>query len=477
MKKSTLLLFLLASFSIPLFSQQLISGTFVGSISKAELTSSYFVSFPYGVDMYKIQYTTPDIHEVQDTASGLLVVPDVEDKVYPLLCYQHGTVGSKTDVPSNLKGGYELAAVFGGMGYVTIAADFLGLGDSRGFHPYLHADTEASAAIDMLFATKEFATENNIFLNDQLFIAGYSQGGHAAMAAHREIQQSYGTDFTVTAAAPMSGPYSISGSMRDFIINEEPYNYVGYLPNTILSYNEAYDLFDNLEEVFKPAYVEAIEKYYNHEITLGILNTQLIAQLILEEGNSIPKFMLQDSVVEKIETDMNHPMNQALADNDVHFWTPDAPTRLYYCQADDQVVYTNSLAADSVMNALGAEDVKSVDVNPSADHGGCVLPAVLATLNFFGAYQTVTTDTENQEFSISSIQLSPNPASDFVVVKNIPEKTTIRIIDLKGQNVYEAPANENEVTINTGTFYSGIYFLQIQGEFGVMSKKLVVSQR
>ena len=56
----------------------------------------------------------------------------------------------------------------------------------------------------------------------------------------------------------MSGPYSISGAMKDVIVSDEPYFFTGYLPYTILSYNEAYDLFDDLGEYFKEPYATAI---------------------------------------------------------------------------------------------------------------------------------------------------------------------------------------------------------------------------
>ena len=191
--------------------QDLISSQYLSNVSKANLESTYGTAFHNGVDLYRVLYTTPDVLGVLDTASGLLVVPDDPGFAYPLLVYQHGTINSRWDVPSQLAGGYQLATVFGGHGYATVAADYVGLGEARGLHPYVHADTEASAAIDFLFAARQFADQNDFLtLNDQLFVTGYSQGGHAAMAAHRALELDYSSDFTVTAAAPMSGPYSVS---------------------------------------------------------------------------------------------------------------------------------------------------------------------------------------------------------------------------------------------------------------------------
>src|SRR5258707_14075515 len=41
----------------------------------------------------------------------------------------------------------------------------------------------------------------------KLFITGYSQGGHVAMATHRAMEAA---GMPVTASAPMSGPYAMA---------------------------------------------------------------------------------------------------------------------------------------------------------------------------------------------------------------------------------------------------------------------------
>ena len=50
--------------------------------------------------------------------------------------------------------------IFAAFGYVVCAPDFVGLGDSPGVHPYVHAKTEASAAIDMLRAARELDADD-----------------------------------------------------------------------------------------------------------------------------------------------------------------------------------------------------------------------------------------------------------------------------------------------------------------------------
>lgn len=74
----------------------------------------------------------------------------------PMVVYEHGTTSGPTDVPSQLRGGFEVAMGYAAFGFITLAPDYLGLGDSRGFHPYVHAATEASASLDMINGGLEY---------------------------------------------------------------------------------------------------------------------------------------------------------------------------------------------------------------------------------------------------------------------------------------------------------------------------------
>lgn len=455
--------------------QNLISIEDKGQRSKEQLTQSYGVFIQNGVRMWKITYTTPDVFNQLDTASGLLVIP-VRDEttIYPLAVYQHGTVDGPQDVPSNLQGGYELGVVLGGMGYATVAPDFLGAGEARGFHPYVHADSEASAAIDMIRAVRAYAPEMNLFLNDQVFVTGYSQGGHASMALHRALELEI-PDIDVTAATHLSGPYSISGIMREVMIGDVPYNFLAYLPNTYLSYNYVYGLYDNLEQFFKPEYVPDIQAFYDGDIGLFTLNTRLINAITDAHGAPIAHHMLQDSIVEVLTAaESDHPVLQALIDNDTYNWAPQQPTRIFYCTADDQVNYRNSLVADSVMTLLGAVDLDTRDVEPTADHGGCVEPAVLQTILFFAGFAEWVVNT-NEVDAWAEITVFPNPIRDVLTVTGLQEEALLRFIDMQGHEIWRTTLPEGQVQVVLPKMVSGVYGLLMETKQGQRLRKVVVN--
>lgn len=477
MIRQSILCMLFVSFTTLLFSQELISSEFKGERSLQQMQDEYGIFMQNGIEMYKLTYTTPDINGALDTASGLLVLP-VRDELlsYPLLCYQHGTVGSKDDVPSNLRGGWEIAAVFGGFGYISAAPDFLGLGESRGFHPYVHAATEASAAIDMMRASRTFMADYpEAEVNDQVFVTGYSQGGHAAAALQREMEANHADEFPVTASAPMSGPYSISGEMVGVILQEEPYFYPSYLPYTALSYNEVYGLYDDIEDFFRQPYATAVQSFYDGESTLSELNEYLINTLTANEGASVTRYMLQDSIINILENeDEGHPLIQALRDNDVYDWAPQAPTRLYYCMADDQVVFTNSLVADSVMNMNGAPDTEAIDVNPTADHGQCVTPAVTNAALFFGGFQEIIVDAEERVLPSLDVQAYPNPATEFTVLSGLPMGATVRLLSTEGKLLRQWPAEGGDFRLPLEGLTAGLYYVQAVAAEGQAVLPLVV---
>lgn len=481
MKKNILLsLFLSISISV-IFAQNVVSVEFLEHRPKAELLDEFGPFISYGADLYRVLYETPDIHGVTDTASGLFLYPVAEfnDRIFPSLIYQHGTVGSRWDVPSELQGGYQLALFWAGVGYATTAADFLGLGESRGFHPYVHSETEASAAIDLHLAVRDYALDNQLYINEQLFVTGYSQGGHAAAAAQKKIQEDYAGQLEVTASAPMSGPYNISGVMRDLMLGDDEYLFVGYAPYSALSYNLEYNFFDHPNELFKEPAATWIQEYYNEEINLWTLNIQLISWLSTNYGGSIPKYMFLDSMINVIETDPDHPINQALRDNDLINWAPAAPTRLYYCMADDQVPFMNSVVAQDTMIAAGATDLEAIDVNSGADHGGCVNPAINSAYIFFIQHQNIGYVDPESTIELDQnikFRITPNPASDQVTISfdnDLPDFERIEITSLEGKLLR---SSSDQLTIRTNSLARGMYIVKVISEKGIWVEKLIVEK-
>jgi hypothetical protein len=453
----------------------------LGSRTRAQLVSQFGVPLiQYGAKYYRITYTTTGMQGQLDTVSGMVAVPDDATRIYPRLVYQHGTSSSKLDVPSfNVVNGGEgvIGNLFAGLGYVALLPDYLGLGVSDGFHPYVHAASEALVAADMLRALPAFATQFGVHTNEQLFATGYSQGGHASMAFHREVESAWQNEFTMTAAAHLSGPYSIGEVMRDLILKDTIYYYPGYLPNTILSYQTAYgNLFTQLSDVFREPYATKIAEFYAGTLNLGSLNTQLISLLTTNEGESRPIRMLQPAIIQAVLTDPQHPFNVALRDNNVYAWAPVTPTRIFYCMADDQVPFQNSVLARDSMIARGAVNLIATDVNPAADHGGCVTPALTNTLIFFLGYQQIGFFTSAGQLAVEPLLLQPNPAGESVMLRNLPADGQVQVVDLSGRLCYSGAIAAGDQALSLAGLNNGLYLVRYWSEGKIWQGKLVVQQ-
>ena len=466
------LLTLMSSFVLR--GQDLIDATYLESRTRTELATEFGFFINYGIDVYKVRYTTTDVQGQLDTASGALVIPQARNFALPLFIYQHGTSGAKDDVPSNLNiSDYKVPLAFGGVGAVSLAPDYLGLGDSRGFHPYLHAATEASAAIDMLKAIEPYVAGQGQALNGQLFLGGYSQGGHASMALHRVLQQDYPSEYPVTAAAHMSGPYSLANVMRDYVLSEEEYDFPGYIVRIILGLNEYYQFYDDFSQVFRAPYLGPAQAYYNNELTMGALHDTLATLLTLEFGLVQPKFIIQDSVRQNIIDNPNHPINIALAGNDVYDWAPQSPTRLFYCTSDEQVLYTNSLLADSVMNANGAPDVESANISSTLSHFDCARPALTQALLFFAQYLNIVMDAEELSTQESFLAY-PNPTSGPMTVGGLASGATLELYSLDGRRLWQTQAEGETVQLPMNGLSAGVYLLKIWDATGSAARRVMV---
>lgn len=468
-------------FVVSLPAQQLVSDTLLGSRTKVELTSQFNLPFfQFDVKYYRITYTTKNVQGVLDTVSGLVVIPNDTTKIFPRLVYQHGFANLKLDVPSfnvsQIGGEGSIGLLFGGLGYVSLLPDYLGMGTAKGFHPAFHAASEASTALDMLRAFKQFITKyKGIRVNNQLFVTGYSEGGHAAMALQRSIETGLTNEFVVTAAAHSSGPYSMGEVMRSWTITDSVNTNVAWLPLTVLSYQSAYgNIYNQLTDVFKAAYAIPISQYYAGTIDARQMGIQLAALLMNNEGSLRPYRMFQPAFQQAILTNPNHPYNVALKLNDTYTWKAKAPTRLYYCKADEVIPYTNAIFAKDTMTALLATDLMTSDVNTNASHLDCVTNALTNTVFFFIVYQQVTNfvlATNNP--TVESLEMYPNPATQSVILRNLTNSGKFSITDINGRVRLEEKVFGTEHVVDLSSLENGIFFVRYVTEGKVMQGKLI----
>lgn len=352
----------------------------------------------FGVKVYQVKYNTVSYDGVTpDIASGLLVVPQNKDCESPILSYQHGTVLKRSDAPSNLTGEWVIGVAMGADGYIALIPDYLGLGASNTIHPYVHASSEATAVADMIRAAREACDGPlNINYSDQIFLAGYSQGGHATMAAHRYLTENFPNEFHIQASAPMSGPYSLSEVMRDLILSDIPYSNPAYLPMVINTYRTVYNIYPNLSNALVAPYDSLVPVWTN-----GTYSSGYVDGIMNQLGVNPPKAIIKPAVLDTFTNDSTHVLRVLLKQNDVYRWVPQEPVYMLYCEADEQVSYQNAIKAYNYMTAAGALHVTKKNINSNLDHFQCAQFALLEMRSFFDTmrYDKLTINTTNYVFA------------------------------------------------------------------------------
>jgi hypothetical protein len=222
------------------------------------------------IAVYHLTYQSVDPKGNVTPASGALMVPTGSDPdctgARSIVLYAHGTTTDRNfDIAqlnaSDSAEGVLLAAVFAAEGYIVVAPNYVGYDTSTlGYHPYLIADQQSKDMIDALSAARSaLPTSDAPTTSDggKLFITGYSQGGYVAMATHSAMQSA---GMTVTASAPMSGPYALA-AFGDAIF-EGQVNASGAVNGALLlvAYQKAYgDIYATPADAFESKYAPSIE--------------------------------------------------------------------------------------------------------------------------------------------------------------------------------------------------------------------------
>ncbi len=471
MKKSLIILIAI-SVSVSLKAQYLVSSTLIESKTGSDLSSLFsFIGIPNGtccgVDTYSIQYNTKNAANANTIASGIIMIPtNTGCNSFPLLSFNHGTVLHKDEVPSKI---YNLNIeyyYFATKGYVVTSPDYIGLGINSGFHPFCHSITEAKCTIDLMRAGREFMATTSNTLDGKVFITGYSQGGHAAMATLKHIQDNnFTSEFNVVAGAPMSGPYSLSlEQSRNVGYN---YAYNGFYVYIINSYQNVYgNLYGSINAYYDSPYDVNIPPYLTGASTGTALNSILPFNAFNFMQDSMLLSFMPDTIT------YTHPIRYDLKLNDNYSWKPDMPVRLIYCSADDIVRASNSKMAYDTMMAKGALFVSKVDVSPASNHTNCEVPALSNARNWFNTFRTDCIGTLLKEFDRTNVKINyPNPSNGIISITSEMEINSIEVIDLFGKVVYKS-MNEKSISINTIKIQNGLYFIKVNNIY--LNNKLLI---
>ena len=348
------------------------------------------MTLDYTVECYRLTYLTVDPWGRPIKASGSLFVPSGVSNA-SLAMYQHGTILKKADAPSNKLNFLEnispnldlsfseagIGVMAAGKGCVATLPDYLGMGSGDGYHPYVHARSEATAAIDLARAANQFLGKGFIKFN-KTFVFGYSQGGHAAVALNRELQLYHSDEFNVLACAAGAGPYSMSEIMFEDLMSGRPHPNPFYFPYVLEGYNKVYNFDSDYSEVYKEDYINRLPKLVDGSITGNKANEQ-IPEVFID--------VLKEEFLAKIRKDKKHWLHQILENNDVTNWVPNNPLRLYHGSDDKNIIIDNAYYARDLFLREGAQNVEVIEPIPNGNHYTSAMPFFTQALGWFMSFK------------------------------------------------------------------------------------------
>lgn len=331
-------------------------------------------------------------------ASGVLLLPvgACASMPAPLVAYAKGTDVQKPRTLANPQDPetFLLVAMYAAQGYAVTATDYLGFAQSNyPYHPYLHADSEASSVIDSVRAARLAAAQLKAPLSGKVMFTGYSQGGHSSMAAQRAAERDNAGEFNVVAGAHLAGPYNLSGSFKLSDPNNPIAGYQFFVPYIVTSWQKVYgNVYSSPSQVFNAPYVGWIESLLPSPT---LTYTTLVTSGKLPGGT--PK-QAQDALFSAtyLNDVRTNPANALYVDakkNDLLGWTPKAKVLLCGGTGDPTVppvIHQNVLKAD--FDARGVTNVTSVNVDPLIQAtygvGGAAPtdPTSAAFATYYGSY-------------------------------------------------------------------------------------------
>lgn len=387
------------------------------------------------IKIEKVSYRTVGAAGERTNATAALMLPSGESADCqgdrPVLLYAHGTTTDK---------GYDFAQVgnaknpavgeanliaanFAAQGYIVVAPNYAGYDESKlDYHPYLVAQQQSTDMIDALKSARAIierkkrandANYSKIDDSGKLFIAGYSQGGHVAMATARALQAK---NEPVTAIAPSSGPYALAAFGDAIFTGNVNIGATRFAPLLASGLQKKYpNIYNSPSEIFTPSYantklpstqtfeqlVDADKLPENALFQSKPTNKPILDQLPASKlpfaylGFDDSKYLIRtDFRADYVEDALKNPDNliaktgllpatnpqnslrKALKDSDLRSYIPKMPTLLCGGHQDPTVFYdinTGSMAAilkeASLQDPAANLDVTILDVDVSNNKG------------------------------------------------------------------------------------------------------------
>jgi fermentation-respiration switch protein FrsA (DUF1100 family) len=218
--------------------------------------------------------------------------------------------------------------------------------------------------------------------DDKPFTYGFSQGGHSALALHRELRD---TEVDVTATATVGAVFDVERWLVDSLADGGAATVPLYVTYLLLAYDDVYDIYGDASEIFQPPYDSSVE---------GLFDMQHYFDDVAAALPSSPRELLDSDFFAELTADAQHPFRVRLRENAVDQWTPDAPIRAYHSADDEEVPYDDAVESVERLRSGGAD--VTIEELPGFDHVNSWVQAMPLAAAWFHDGQTSSLVAQNE---------------------------------------------------------------------------------
>ena len=333
------------------------------------LLNSYFPDRSKPVHTFNFSYRSVDPQGNPTDLSARLYVPQAAlngTALTGIALASHGTIASNEQCPT-MSADYEGA--FAWKNYAIVMPDYYGFGVSKA-HPqaYLDPETTARGNIDAYLCAVQLLQDKGVAIPATRFNFGYSQGGFNAMANLRYVSKhpELGISFRRTFCG--GSPFDVPKTWESYLA-EPLANAAGFVPLTLVSFNEAQQLGIDYSHLFKEPLLSHVQDW--------ILSKQYkLAEIKTNIGSSNLSDILTAEMMAGTGADFNAIMETCRRFSLTSGWTTPASGSwilIYHSTQDDSVPYANYTAMKDYLSSVtpGADIVWQSGAD--GDHiNGCI---------------------------------------------------------------------------------------------------------
>jgi len=223
--------------------------------------------------------------------------------------------------------------------------------------------------VDLLAASRHVLAHLGVRPNGTLFTFGFSQGGHAALALHRALQDA---SVPVTGTATVGGVFDLEQWFLASIANETTITLPLYVSYILLAYDDIYDVYDRTSDVFRRPWASTVSglfdmRHYFDDVVAGLAPNA--------------HALLRSSFSAAVTSAPATPLRVRLRENAVDRWRPSAPLLVYHSPDDEEVPYEDALVSVNRLLRRGAD--VTVRPLPGFDHANSWIQAMPRAVTWF----------------------------------------------------------------------------------------------